>query len=579
MDILNLEKIIDKFVFENALTHGKAKTGSVMGALIAAYPEFKQNVKEVAKLVGSKVALVNNLDPETIEQTCREKYPEIFDKEKRIKLKKTDLPPLEGAVEGNVCTRLPPEPSGYLHIGHGYAGFINYYYAKRYNGKLVLRFEDTNPRKVRLKFYDSIRHDYHYMGIEWDEEVNESDRIPMYYKYAQQLIERGNSYVCSCPVDVVREYRHEEKECEHRNHSSFENLELWERMLEDSPEGELSLRLKAKMSHINAALRDPSIMRVIEASHCLQGDKYRVWPLYDFAVAIEDSVLGITHVLRSEEFVQKVPLQNYIRDILELRSPRFTHFSRLRLSDVPVQKRKIRELIKKGIIKNWNDFRLSTLSGMHRRGIVPETIRQLAFEMQLSTGQSELDMSILLAINRKIVDNIAKRMFAVLDPVELRVSCLPGKDADLAYHPKNKELGSRKIPYRNIFYVSRRDLGLLVPGEIVRLKDLFNIRIKEVKTLKDNQCFVESSYVDDPALNFIKIQWVPNNYCTELLANVPGPIYIGGDINPNSLKRETGYIEKSVLEFQEGDLIQLERIGFGRIEKITHNRIEVNLTE
>lgn len=579
MDILNLEKTIDRFVFENALIHGKAKTGSVMGALIAAYPEIKHQAKEIAKLVTSKVTLTNNLDPETIDRICREKYPEFFDKERKTKAKKTELPPLEGAIDGKVCTRLPPEPSGFLHIGHGYAAFINYYYAKRYNGKLILRFEDTNPRKVELKYYDSIRDDYHYMGIQWDEEVNESDRIPLYYKYAQKLIEEGNAYVCSCPVDVVRDFRSKRKECGHRGHSPLKNLELWETMLEDSPEGVLSLRLKIDMSHTNAALRDPSIMRVIETSHCLQGDKYRVWPLYDFAVSIEDSELGITHVLRSEEFVQKVPLQNYIQEILGLRSPRFIHFSRLRLSDVPVQKRKIRELIEKGIISDWNDVRLSTLSGMRRRGIVPETIRQLAVEMQLSTGQSELDMSILLAMNRKIVDNFAKRCFAVLDPIILKVSELPKGEVNLDFHPKNTELGSRKILYNSTFYISHLDLEIISQGEIIRLKDLVNIHINEIKVVKGNQYEIEARYDSTPSFDFPKIQWVPINYCTELIANIPGPLYIEGEINPYSLNRKSGYIEKSALGFKKDDLIQLERIGFGRVDKLTRNRIEVNLTE
>jgi len=575
---MNLENIVDKFVHENALKHGKAKTGSVLGAIIAAYPEFKEQARELAGNISAKVDLVNKMDPKTIEQYCRANYPELFEKEERIKRKRTTLPPLEGAVDGEVCTRLPPEPSGFLHIGHGYAGFINYYYAKYYNGKLILRFEDTNPRKVELKYYDSIREDFHYMGIEWDEEVNESDRIPMYYDYAQQLVREENAYVCDCPVDIVRDFRHKGKECEHRNHSTSKNLELWERMLEDSPEGELSLRLKGDMSHINAALRDPSLMRVIEASHCLQGDKYRVWPLYDFAVAIEDSVLGITHVLRSEEFVQKVRLQNHIRNVLGLRSPRFIHFSRLRLSDVPVQKRRIRELIKEGIIDTWDDFRLSTISGMRSRGIVPETIKQIAFDMQLSTGQSELDLSILLAINRKIVDDIARRIFAVINPITLYINGLPKDTVEITYHPKN-DLGRRKIPYKNIFYVNHRDLGLLKPGNIIRLKDLANIRINELKSLNKNQITVTADHVDDPSLNFTKIQWVPKNFSTKLVVNVPGPLYINGKINPNSLRIEKGYIEKSVLELHEGDLIQLERIGFGKIVELSQKRIELNLTE
>lgn len=578
--MLNLEKIVDKFVHENALKHGKAKTGSVMGAIIAAHPEFKDQAKEIAAQVTTKIAQVNKLDQKAIEQICRTKYPEFFEKQKIIKeKKKTELPALPGAIEGKVCTRLPPEPSGYLHIGHGYAGFINYYYARRYNGRLILRFEDTNPRKVEHKYYESIRADFQYIGIDWDEEVNESDRIPIYYKYAIQLIEENNAYVCSCPVKKVRDFRRQKRECEHRANSLSTNLELWECMLEDSPEGELSLRLKKDMSDINAALRDPALMRVIEATHCIQGDKYRVWPLYDFAVAIEDSLLEISHVLRSEEFVQKVPLQNYIRDVLGLRSPVFIHFSRLRLTDVPVQKRKIRELINQGIIQDWNDFRLSTLSGMRRRGIVPETIKQIAFDLQLSKGQSELDMSVLLAINRKIVDNSAKRLYGVLDPIMLHVTNLPGKNVKLAYHPKNNALGSRHIPYSDTFYVSRKDLDILKPGDSIRLKDLNNIRINEILKTKDDHYIIKSSYDKNPSLDFAKIQWVPVNYCLRLIVNIPGPLFIGRAINPKSLIRKKGYIERSILEFQEGDLIQLERIGFGRIDRISDNEIEVNLTE
>ncbi|MHA2294925.1 MAG: glutamate--tRNA ligase [Candidatus Hodarchaeales archaeon] len=575
---MELEELVDKYVYKNALKHGKSKTGSVMGAIISDHPELKSQAKDITKIVARRVAWVNNLDPLFIEKTCREKYPEFFKKEQKIKEKRTELPPLEGAIDGQVCTRLPPEPSGYLHIGHGYAGFINHYYAKRYNGKLILRFEDTNPRKVKLKYYDSIRKDYQYMGINWDEEIIESSRLPMYYRNARKLIEKGKAYICSCPVDVIREHRHAGRECEHRNRSIEETLEGWEQMRENGREGEATLRLKGNMVHTNASLRDPSIMRVIEAKHCLQGDDYRVWPLYDFAVAIEDGELGITHVLRSEEFVQKVALQNFIRDELGLISPRFVHFSRLRLIDVPVQKRQIRELIEKKVIEGWDDIRLSTLSGLQRRGIIPETIKQLALDMQLSTGQSELDMSILLALNRKIVDGIAKRCFAVIDPVEMLVKDSPGGEVTLSFHPKKPELGSREIQYENNFYVSRSDSPLLKPGKIVRLKDLFNVVVQEVQVANGDQKKVIATIADSSSISHEKIQWVPVNFCKELVMNIPGQMYNKGELNPDSIKIEKGFIEKSARRFQVGDLIQLERIGFGRIDKLLSDRIEVNLT-
>ncbi|MFW9996390.1 MAG: glutamate--tRNA ligase [Candidatus Odinarchaeota archaeon] len=575
---MDLEEIVDRFVHENALKHGEAKTASVMGAIINGHPELKNRAKDIAPIVTRRVTWINNLDYESIEKRCREKYPEFFEKEKKIKEKKTELPPLEGAIDGQVCTRLPPEPSGYLHVGHGYAGFINHYYARRYHGKVILRFEDTNPDKVKLKYYDSICEDYQYMGIDWDEKVIESDRVPIYQGYARELIEKGEAYVCSCQKEVVRENRREGRECEHRFQSIEDTLDKWEWMLEDAGKGDATLRIRGDMQSPKAALHDPAIMRVVETPHCLQGDKYRVWPLYDFAVSIEDGVLGITHVLRSEEFVQKVPLQNLIRDKLGLPSPSFIHFSRLRLIDAPVQKRQIRELIEKGIIEAWNDIRLATLSGMRRRGIVPETIRQLAFDMQLSTSQSKMDMSYLLSLNSKIIDGIAKRCFAVIDPVVLRVADSSGGDVELAIHPKNSGLGSRKLPYGSAFYVSRSDIDLLKPGHTVRLKDLFNISVQEIKRDSNDQLVVNASIDESKSKDFDKIQWVPANFSKELLLNIPGLLYVNGEINPESLTIAKGFIEQSVLEFQVGDLLQLERIGYGRIDKLSTDLIEINLT-
>jgi len=575
---LNIEEIVEKYVYENALKYGKSKVASVMGSIIGDNPELKKQAKEIAPIVAIKVKSINKLEPGEIENTCREKYPEFFEKSMKIKEIKFTLPPLEGAVDGKVCTRLPPEPSGYLHIGHGYAGFINSYYAKRYNGKLILRFEDTNPRKAKEEFYDIIREDYNSIGIYWAEEVIESERIPLYYEYARKLIESGEAYVCSCPANIVREDRHVGKECGHRDQSTGESLDKWEHMLEDGREGEGTLRLRGDMNNPNAALRDPSIMRVIEHPHCLQGDKYRVWPLYDFAVAVEDSLLGITHVLRSEEFVQKVALQKYIMTKLEFKSPYYVHFSRLRLADVPVQKRQIRDLINRKIIKDWDDIRLSTIRGMMRRGIVPETIQQLAFEMQLSKGQSELDISILLAINRKIVHEKAKRCFAVLNPVKIEIDSQIKGSIRLFYHPKNEALGKRELPYNNVFFADHSDLDVLIPGNTIRLKDLFNITVKNVTTTESGHKVIKASVEDVSSKDFVKIQWVPQNHLVDLIVSIPEPIYINNKLNPDSLRFEKGYIERSVLDFLEGDLIQLERIGFGRIDRILPTKVEINLT-
>jgi len=570
----NYELSVKKMVLANALEHdGQADVGAVMKRIMAEQLERRKDAKYILELVKQQVHEINILSNEEQEALWAKTAPgEPLNKEK--KSERECLPPLEGATKGQVVTRFPPEPSGYLHIGHGYSMYINWYYADKYNGRFLLRFEDSNPRKVKEEFYEVIREGIRFLGLDWDDEVLESDHIPKYYEFTEKLLKQGDAYICKCNQGFVQQCRRDGRACPHHGVSIEENLDEWDKMLHTYQEGEATVRLRGDLTADEAALRDPTIMRIVDHPHPLQGDAYRVWPLYDYAVSIEDAMGGITHVLRSEEFVPKIPLQNAIREKLGLISPQFIHYSRFKIRGTPVQRRVIRELISSGIVTDWDDIRLSTLFGLRRRGIVPDTIKQLACEIGLTTGQPELDWSIVLAINRKIIDPIAKRFFMVVDPIPLRVRSAPDMTVKLRFHPTRPEMGYRELKTIDRFYIGRDDAVDLTEGALIRLKDLYDIKI-----LKTESSEVLAEYCSERSPHIPKIQWVPDNaFPTTLL--YPDVLLLEDESpNPNSLVVQNGLAEMNLYNSQVGDLVQLERIGFGRIDKIESDGIVVNMTE
>lgn len=566
--------IIKKVTLANAVMHnGRADIGAVMKHIMAEKPEWRTKAKIILEHVKLQVQHVNSMSKKLQETLWAE-----LASEEPIKLverhKKECLPPLKGAKEGQVVTRFPPEPSGYLHIGHGYSMYINWYYARKYEGRFILRFEDSNPRKVEERFYEVIREGLRLLKLDWDEEILESDRIPQYYEFTKQLLKQGNAYVCKCTQRFVQQCRRSGQPCPHHNASVEQNLEEWEKMLHSYQEGEAVIRLRGDLTAEESALRDPTIMRIVDHPHPIQGDAYRVWPLYDYAVSIEDALEGITHVLRSEEFVPKIPLQNFIREKLGLPSPQFIHYSRFKIRGTPVQRRVIRDLINTGFVSGWDDIRLSTLAGLIRRGIVPDTIKQLVCEIGLTTGQPELDWSIVLAINRKIIDPIAKRFFLVINPFTLQVNAAPPLNVTLQYHPTRPELGIRKITTTGQFYISREDAIKLNPGTKIRLKDLYDINI-----LKRDNTNVWAEYCRQRTPGIPKIQWVTENSIPTILKYPDVLLLENNTPNPNSLIAKRGLAELNLRNAQIGDIIQLERIGFGRIDKIDKEEIVINMTE
>ena len=555
--------LIYKHALANAYAHkGKASAGAVIGRVLGEKPELKSKIKELQKEISEIVSKVNSMTLEEQGKELKKVYPEFFEK----KEVKKGLPELPNAEVGKVVTRLAPEPNGYLHIGHAVSFYFNYYYAKKYKGKLILRFEDTNPEKEKKEFYDSAIEDLKWLGIEYDLRKNNSDDIELFYKYAEKLISSGDAYVCTCPVEKIRKLRFEGKACECRSNSVEKNLELWRKMRE-MPPGAAVLRLKGDLKAKNAVMRDPTLFRIVDAEHPLQGEKYRVWPLYDFANAIEDSICGVTHVLRSNEFLQRNELQNKIRELLGLRSPEIISYSRVKVEGTPTSKREIRELMEKSIVKSWDDPRLVTIKALKRRGILPEAIKEIAKEVRMTSGSTTIDWKSIAGINSKFLDEIANRYFFVPDPVKLEVKNAPAETAQLKMHPNHPERGVRKVKTSGIFYISKQDK--FKKGEIFRLKDLYNVR------------YLGNGKAEFAGKNIIpktqKIQWVTEeNVDAEVI--VPGILIKEGKINKDSLKIVKGLAESSCNRLQLSATVQFERFGFVKLDKKKKDKLVFILT-
>ncbi|MBU6996262.1 MAG: glutamate--tRNA ligase [Theionarchaea archaeon] len=542
--------IIRKYTLMNALEYqGTASVKAVMGKVMGESEELRKDPKKTVQLIQEEVSKINQLNKQQQEAELNKIYPEYF-QEKEVK-EKRELPPLPDV--DYVVTRLPPEPNGLPHIGHGLSFYFNYYYARRYNGTVILRFDDTNPEKEELEYYEKMKEGIRWLEIDWDKEHYESDDLPLLYEYAEKMISKGDAYICFCPQSKIKNDRYLMKECECRTRDVAENVQLWKEMLSCK---KYILRLKGDMTSPDSQMRDPTLFRVVTAPHPIQKEKYCVWPTYDFACAIEDSVLGITHVLRSNEF--HTELQNYIREVLGMRQPVIIQYSRFNVRGSPASKRQLRPLIAQGLVEGWDDIRLTTLVALKRRGIVPGTIHALAREMGLSTSEPEIDWSIIEALNRKIIDPEAKRYFFVPNPLRITVENAPSVQVKLRLHP-DIDYGYREITTGETFFVPGADVQDI--EKEFRLKDLFNVRF----TRKGEELQGEFAG-KEVRKDLEKIQWVTDDN-VRVRVLVPHELFIEGEFNPHSLEVIEGLAERAVGELPEGEIIQFERFGFCRIDK------------
>ncbi len=547
---MDLKEIARKHALINAVKFdGKADFKAVIGKVMA---EVKGNAKEVIPVVKRAVDEINKLTLQEQQDEMEQLGIVIEEKEKKEK----GLPPLPHAEKGKVVTRFPPEPNGYLHIGHAKAATVDYEYARMYDGTFILRFDDTNPANEAKEFYEAQKEDLKWLGVEWDREYRTSDNLPVHYELAEKLVRDGNAYVCTCSSETIGKNRRTGKECKCRESM---NMEKWKNFF-SMEEGSAVLRLKGDMKSENTAMRDPTLFRIIDEPHPVHGKKYRVWPTYDFTGAVEDSLSGVTHPFRTKEYELRDEVYFYILDLLGLRKPHLMEFARLSIEGMPVSKRKIKPLIDDRKVEGWDDPRLPTLRGLKRRGILPEAIRKFVLSQGISRVESVVTFDQVEAANRKILDGIAKRYFFVSEPVKLTVENAPEMEVELKHHP-SAELGSRKIKTSGTFFISGDDATSMENGEIFRLKDLYNVMV-----IKKGRAITGEFAGRELIAGTKKLQWVtPEHVETEVL--IPGNLFIGDKFNENSLKIVRGYAEPAITSSKDGEIVQFERFGFVRIER------------
>ena len=553
-----IKEIARKYALQNAVQFdGKANVKAVTGKVIAALRKDGFSPKEIIPAVNVVVNEINNISLDKQIAELEKIAPELLKKEK--KERDFTLPDLPDAKKGNVVTRFPPEPNGYLHIGHAKAAIVDYEYAKMYDGKFILRFDDTNPENAQLEFYDAQKEDLRWLGIEWDEEYNTSNNLEKHYKLAEQLIKQNHAYVCMCTPEDIKHGRFHGEECSCCGKECADNTYLWKEMLSSSIDNAI-VRLRGDMTCSNTAMRDPTLFRIIDKPHPLHGDKYRVWPTYDFAGAVEDSLSGVTHPFRTKEYELRDECYFRLLELLKLRKPHLMEFARLSIEGMPVSKRKIKPLVDKGSVSGYDDIRLPTLRGLKKRGILPEAIKQFVLEQGISKVESSVTFGLVEAINRKILDPKSKRYFFVQDPVKLIVEKAPPMKKTIRLHPTDEKFGSRTIKTDNIFYVPKADMEKLKVGDVFRLKDLYNVKI----TNKNKE--INAGYAGDKLIaGSAKLQWTTDNF-VKMNVFIPHLLFEKDKYNSNSLEEIKGFAEEATSRLKTDEIVQFERFGFVRIE-------------
>jgi glutaminyl-tRNA synthetase len=504
---------------------------------------------------------------------------------------------------GQVATRFPPEPNGYLHIGHAKSICLNFGIANDYTGTCNLRFDDTNPHKENIEFVEAIKNDVQWLGFDWGDRLYfASDYFNKLYEYAVQLINLGKAYVCDLNAEQIREYRgtltEPGKDSPYRNRTTDENLDLFERMRNgEFDDGSRVLRAKIDMSSPNINMRDPTLYRIRHGVvHHQTGEAWAIYPMYDFTHCLSDSIEGITHSLCTLEFEDHRPLYNWILDELDVKShPQQLEFSRLELQYAITSKRKLTEMVNEGLVEGWDDPRMPTIAGMRRRGYTPASIRDFCERIGVTKSENNVEMGVLENCIREDLNTHTPRRMAVLHPLKVIIENYPERkteELEVANHPQDEFMGTRKIPFTRELYIDRADFReeaskkfkRLVTGGEVRLRNAYVMRCDEV--IKDGEgeiielhCSIDPDTLGaNPEGRKVKgvIHWVSAAFgipaevrLYDRLFNHPAPDASkdGQDykahLNPESLHTLTQcYLEQSLAKAVPGERYQFEREGY-----------------
>lgn len=556
---LSLPQRARRVALENALAHGDVpRVGPVVARILGSDPALRSRSEEVRAAAADAVREVAAMSRDA-QATALAALGGPEDAAPRSPVSDTgSLPELAGAQRGKVVLRLAPFPSGRLHIGNGRMIFLNQYYRERYDGKLLLVFDDTvgsEEKKVETEFFDLIRQDLELAGAPPDQVFYKSDRIPLFYPWARRVIEAGLAYVCRCRAELLRENRAAGRACVHRGQSVDATLELWEKMLSGAFDpGEAVLRLRTDMQEPDPAFRDRVLLRISDIDHPRVGQKYRVWPMLEFSWAVDDVELGVTHVLRGKDLVIEDRMEQFLWDRLGVHGPPFVHWGVLRVRDAKISKSKSYVEVKSGVYDGWADPRTWSLQSLDRRGIAMAALRDFTLSFGLSLADIEVPAESLYAENRKRIDANTVRRFFVADPVPVMVGGWPGAltSVDLANHPDRPELGKRTITVGSSFALAAKDIRAHL-GEEIRLKDLANVRLPS--HLPPPGTTLEAQFTSRENRRLPRVQWVP------LEDAVPVDL-LGLEGNHTQ-----GLAEASVGRAKPREVLQFERVGFVRLDE------------
>ena len=541
-----IQDTIRKYALQNAVFFkGTANPKAVVGKVLGECPDLRSRSAEIIPLIESIVGDVNKMGLDAQTKELRSSDPDMMVKEKKERT--YELPALENAEKG-VIMRIAPGPSGPLHIGHSRVSVLNDEYVKRYNGKLINRFEDTNPEKIAPEAYDMIPEDLEWLGVKVHETMVQSDRFKIYYDITKQLIEKGHAYVCTCDADRWRELKEGMKACPCRDLPAEEQMERYDKMHSNGyGEGEAIAVVKTDVRHPNPAVRDFVALRIVDHPHPRVGTKYSIYPMMNLSVAIDDHLSGMTHVIRGKDHLNNTFRQEYIYNYFNWKKPKFYHYGLVSIPESVLKTSIIKQGIKDNEYTGWDDVRTGTLRALKKRGIRPEAIRRYWVESGIKPIDIQFTWDTLYAMNRDIIDGVSNRYFFVPDPVKVDISGTSALSGSAPLHPDHPERGAREYSMNGKIsvHIPSADADEFMKKGAVRLKDLCNIESGDPARYAGTDLSILKKGVR-------AVQWVSAGIPTEL--HMPDGTVLKG-------------MSENALLSEKGDMVQFERVGFVRLEK------------
>ncbi|MCP1662255.1 MAG: glutamate--tRNA ligase [Methanocalculus sp. MSAO_Arc1] len=552
-----IKTILEAYALQNAVKHANIpRAGAVIGAVLGVHPELRKRAKELNETIGSVLDGVAALSHEEREERLLAIAPELSASIHQKRERSTELPPLPDGERG-VVMRFAPNPSGPLHLGHARASVLNDAYIRRYGGDYIYRIEDTDPKRIDPDAYTMVQEDLEWLGVGISDIVYQSDRLEIYYAYAKELIALGGAYVCTCEAERFRELKLAKKACPCRDLAVEEQMERYAGMFDGRyAEGEVTVRIRTEIDHPDPAIRDFSAMRIVTSTIHPRVDA-TVYPLMNFSVAIDDHLLGMTHVIRGKDHIANTRRQKYIFDYFGWKQPHYLHYGRMSIEGLVLSTSSMHEGIRNGTYSGWDDIRLGTLRALARRGIRPEAVQAVITEIGIGETDISFSWDNLFAKNRDLIDRESNRYFFVRDPVSIRVEGAPEQVAEAPRYPGDSERGFRKLRFTSEILIPGEEVEA---GKLIRIKDLFNIRV----TGEGTAGYAGDSLADARAAKAPIIQWLPREAAIPCTVLTPeGPV--------------TGYCEEECRQYQ-GRTVQFERFGFVRIDSVDEGKVVAYFT-